>query len=308
MTGPEPHNSRWIGVDWGSSNMRVWVMGESDKVVATLRSDRGMGQLSRDEIEPALLALISGYLPENRVTPVFACGVVGAREGWAEAEYEAVPCEPPTRSATVSAPCRDGRISVQIIRGVKQTKPADVMRGEETQIAGYLSVKPNFDGVLCLPGTHTKWARISAGEIVSFQTFMTGELFGLIAGQSVLRHSIAADGWDQGAFTAALSDSLSKPESVAARLFTIRADALLSDTSAVTARARASGLLIGMELAAARPYWLGQDIAIIGAPKLAEAYRSALAQQGIEPQVTDAEAMTLSGLKSAYKATKEPLK
>ncbi len=308
MTGTEPHNTRWIGVDWGSSNMRVWVMGESDKVVATLRSDRGMGQLSRDEIEPALLALISDYLPEDRVTPVFACGVVGAREGWAEAEYEAVPCEPPTRSATVSARCRDGRISVQIIRGVKQTKPADVMRGEETQIAGYLSVKPNFDGVLCLPGTHTKWARISAGEIVSFQTFMTGELFGLIAGQSVLRHSIAADGWDQDAFTAALSDSLSKPESVAARLFTIRADALLSGTSAVTARARASGLLIGMELAAARPYWLGQDITIIGAPKLAEAYRSALAQQGIEPQVTEAEAMTLSGLKSAYKAMKEPVK
>ena len=283
-------------------------MGESDKVIATLRSDRGMGQLSRDEIEPALLTLISGYLPKDRVTPVFACGVVGAREGWAEAEYEAVPCEPPTGSATVSAPCRDARISVRIIRGVKQTKPADVMRGEETQIAGYLSVKPNFDGVLCLPGTHTKWARISAGEIVSFQTFMTGELFGLITGQSVLRHSIAADGWDQDAFASALSDSLSKPESVAARLFTIRADALLSGSSAVTARARASGLLIGMELAATRPYWLGQDVAIVGAPKLAEAYRSALAQQGIEPQVTDAEAMTLSGLESAHKATKEPIK
>ncbi len=308
MTGTEPHNTRWIGVDWGTSNMRAWVMDDHDRVIATLRSDRGMGQLSRDEFEPALLTLIAHHLPADRVTPIFACGMVGSHQGWAEARYEAVPCEPPIRSATVTAPCRDGRISVQIIPGVKQTKPADVMRGEETQIAGFLSVKPNFDGVLCLPGTHTKWVRISAGEIVSFQTFMTGELFALIEKQSVLRHSIAADGWDQDAFTAALSDSLSKPESVAARLFTIRADALLSGTSAVTARARASGLLIGMELAAARPYWLGQDIAIIGAPKLAEAYRSALAQQGIGPQVTEAEAMTLSGLKSAYKAMKEPLK
>ena len=31
-----------------------------------------------------------------------------------------------------------------------QASPSDVMRGEETQIAGYLSKKPNFDGVICL--------------------------------------------------------------------------------------------------------------------------------------------------------------
>lgn len=308
MTGPDAQNTRWIGVDWGTSNMRAWVMDDRDRVIATLRSDRGMGQLSRDQFEPALLALISDHLPAGRVTPVIACGMVGSRQGWAEAKYEAVPCEPPTLSAPVSAPCRDPRISVRIVRGVKQAKPADVMRGEETQIAGFLSVNPKFDGVLCLPGTHTKWARISAGEIVSFQTFMTGELFALIAGQSVLRHSIADHGWDDDAFAEALSDGLSRPETFAARLFTVRADALLSGASAVAARARVSGLLIGMELAAARPYWLGQEVAIIGAETLAEAYRSALAQQGIDPQVTDAAAMTLSGLKSAFQATKEPIK
>lgn len=49
------------------------------------------------------------------------------------------------------------------------------MRGEEIQIAGYLAEKPDFDGVICLPGTHTKWVRISAGEIVGFATFLTGE-------------------------------------------------------------------------------------------------------------------------------------
>ena len=54
------------------------------------------------------------------------------------------------------------------------------MRGEETQIAGFLSEFPGFDGVVCLPGTHTKWVHLSAGEIVSFRTFMTGELFGLL--------------------------------------------------------------------------------------------------------------------------------
>ncbi len=302
------NNTRWIGVDWGTSNMRAYVMDGRDQVIATLRSDRGIGQLAKDEIEPALLALVSDYLPADLVTPVIACGMVGSRQGWTEAEYESVPCEPPVQSETVTAPCRDARISVRIIRGVKQEKPADIMRGEETQIAGYLSVNPKFDGVLCLPGTHTKWVRISAGEIVSFQTFMTGELFALLAGQSVLRHSMATEGWDEEAFTAALSDTLSKPESVAARLFNVRADNMLSNPSPIAARARVSGLLIGMELAAARPYWLGQEVAIIGSRGLSQAYRSALANQGVDPQVTDADAMTLAGLKSAFMASKETAK
>ena len=66
------------------------------------------------------------------------------------------------------------------------------MRGEETQIAGALSLMPGFDGVLCLPGTHSKWAQICAGEVVSFQTFMTGEMFALLSEQSVLRHGLQA--------------------------------------------------------------------------------------------------------------------
>ena len=63
------------------------------------------------------------------------------------------------------------------------------MRGEETQIAGALALLPDFDGVFCLPGTHSKWAHVSAGEVVSFQTYMTGELFALLV------HPIGAAPW-----------------------------------------------------------------------------------------------------------------
>jgi hypothetical protein len=73
------------------------------------------------------------------------------------------------------------------------------MRGEETQIAGFLAQNPGFDGVLCLPGTHTKWVHISAGEVVSFRSFMTGELFATVGPHSVLRHSVG-EGWDDAAF------------------------------------------------------------------------------------------------------------
>ena len=41
------------------------------------------------------------------------------------------------------------------------------------------------DGVYVLPGTHSKWARVEAGRIVGFETFMTGEMFELLARNSL---------------------------------------------------------------------------------------------------------------------------
>lgn len=121
-----------------------------------------------------------------------------------------------------------------------------------------------------LPGTHSKWAHISAGEVVSFQTFMTGELFALLSTTSVLRHGMQGAGWDEGAFDTAVSDALSRPERLAARLFSLRAG-LIAGLSPEAARARALRPPIP-ELAAAKPYWLGQRVTLIGAEKLSTAY------------------------------------
>jgi 2-dehydro-3-deoxygalactonokinase len=200
---------------------------------------------------------------------------------------------------------QDPRLRVHILPGIKQMQPPDVMRGEETQIGGFLAQEPRFDGVLCLPGTHTKWAHISAQEVVSFRTFMTGELFALLGGQSVLRHSIAATGWDDAAFAEAVSDTLSRPAGLASGLFGLRAGSLLHDTAPEINRARLSGLLIGAELAAARPYWLGQEVAILGEDAVARAYLSALTAQGVAARVLPAETITLAGLTAAYHRMKE---
>jgi 2-dehydro-3-deoxygalactonokinase len=289
----------WIAVDWGTSNLRVWAMGPAGPL-AEASSEDGMGTLARSDFEPALLRLIAPWLAAGRVTPVLACGMVGSRQGWHEAPYRTVPCTPVSTMALTQVPVRDQRIRVQIAPGLRQNKPADVMRGEETQIAGALVLHPSFDGVLCLPGTHSKWAQISAGEVVSFQTCMTGELFALLSGQSVLRHGIAPDGWDDAAFEAALSDILSRPERLAAQLFALRAEGLLSGLDPASARARLSGLLIGAELAATRPYWLGQPVTLIGATGLAARYARALALQGVAARLIPAADCTLAGLSALH--------
>ena len=287
----------WIAVDWGTSNLRAWAMGP-DGPEAEASSDKGMGKLKPDEFEAALLDLISPWLTAP-VTQVLACGMVGARQGWREAPYRAVPCTPVAASGILHIATQDPRLRVHIAPGLSQSRPADVMRGEETQIAGVLALYPGFDGVICLPGTHSKWCQVSAGEVVSFQTFMTGELFALLSTQSVLRHSLA-EGWDDASFTAGLTDALQSPDKFASRLFSLRAEFLLHALPPAKARARLSGLLVGIELAGAKPYWLGQRVVLVGAPALAANYAKALKSQGLDAEALDATACTLAGLSRLY--------
>lgn len=294
-------NTDWIAVDWGTSSLRVWAIDAQGEILAMEQSAKGMGSLAPSEFESTLIELIAPWLEartDQSPMQVIACGMVGARQGWTEALYAKVPCLPISATLT-KAPTTDPRIEVLIVPGLSQDKPADVMRGEETQIAGFQAEFPKFDGVLCLPGTHTKWAHMSAGEVVSFQSFMTGELFALLSGHSVLKHSLRDGMWDDAAFDDALSDTLSRPEKIASKLFSLRAEDLLHGLDGGAAKARLSGLLLGAELAAAKPYWLGQNVALIGADGLTDLYATALKSQGIIAQRTDPTDMTLAGLKAA---------
>ncbi|WP_108721620.1 2-dehydro-3-deoxygalactonokinase [Neptunicoccus sediminis] len=299
--------TEWIAVDWGQTNLRIWVMGAGGNLLAERSADQGTGALASDGFEPALLAMIEDFLSDGKTTPVLCTGRAGAAGGWVEAPFQPVPCAPLTHTSFVTAPTRDPRIAVSVVPGLSQISPApDIMQGEETQIAGFLQANPKFDGVLVLPGIHTKWVHISAEEVVSFQSFLTGELYALLARQSLLRPAIALSGWDDAAFEDGLGESISRPESVAAKLFGLHAAAQLSTLSPQAARARLSGLLIGLELAATRPYWLGQNLAILATPEIGEIYARALSLQGLTAPVSDVTPLIREGLMAAYESLIAP--
>ncbi|GHD22837.1 2-keto-3-deoxy-galactonokinase [Tianweitania populi] len=286
----------WIAVDWGTSNLRAWGMVD-DRAVATVTAPTGMGGLERHQFEPALLAAIEPWLSADRTIEVVACGMVGARQGWQEVPYVSVPTEPIVASAMQQVATSDSRISVSIIHGLSQTEPADVMRGEETQIAGLLAQEPDFTGVACLPGTHSKWARIEAGRVVSFRTFMTGELFALLAKQSVLRHSMAgSDKLHDAVFDDAVRVVAERPADLSSLLFGIRAAGLVGGPNNLDARSRLSGLLIGTELVAMQQGWSGGEVVLIGADQLADRYSRGLQALGGTARIVDAQTCTLAGL------------
>lgn len=286
----------WLGVDWGTSTLRVWAVADSQKVLQSAESDQGMSALQPGAFEAALLSLVSQWLPSKCVMPVIACGMVGARQGWVEAPYVSVPCKPLNAGSMVTAATHDPRLHVRVVPGLSQADPPDVMRGEETQIAGYLATHADFVGVLCLPGTHTKWVRVDRGSVLGFSTFMSGELFAILSTHSTLRYGMSCDGWNESMFLEQLARTLKQPEMLTASLFGIRARSLLQELPGGSAQAALSGLLLGIELAGTRSLWHDSHTVIIGKDTLAERYATALASQGASATTHSGEELVLTGL------------
>jgi 2-dehydro-3-deoxygalactonokinase len=283
-------NSEFTSCDWGTTNLRVRIV-RADAVIKELRTEQGASTLkSPEEFRTALGAAMDSL---GAAKPVVISGMAGSSIGWKELPYARLPFRLDGSDAVVE----EIEADTFLISGVRSED--DVMRGEETQIAGALALMPGFDGVLCLPGTHSKWVQISAGEVVSFQTYLTGEMFSLLSTQSVLRHGMAATGWDKDAFDLGVANGMARPERLAAHLFRLRAEGLIADLGPDAARAQLSGLFIGAELAAARPYWLGARVVLVGSPELTALYARALAAMGAPSQTLPAKDCTIAGLARA---------
>ncbi|WP_447556013.1 2-dehydro-3-deoxygalactonokinase [Vreelandella sp. EE22] len=300
----------WIAVDWGSSNLRVWAMDEDNHVIAQNRSDKGMLALSPAEFEGELFRLVSDWLPERPVT-VMICGMAGARQGWQEAAYLTLPASLDRLShAAVYPRLDDSRLNVALLPGISQRAGQehgfDVMRGEETQLAGLVAHTPGFTGLACLPGTHSKWAYLEKGALTRFATFLSGELFELLAQRSVLRHSVTTDidnSACQEAFQTAVQECVKAPEKFSNTLFSLRARDLLDTTlpehepRSQLLGARLSGLVIGQELAGAASLMQNDSpVTLIGGQALTRRY--ALALDAIQQPHTclDGDAAVLAGL------------
>ncbi len=302
MTVADAIVADWIAADWGTSRLRVWAMGADGAPRAAASANAGMSGLAPGDYDAALLARVGGWLRADRVTPVVVCGMAGAREGWAPAPYADIATPLARIAAGPAIPAADPRLRVRILPGLRQMTPPDVMRGEETQLAGLLALEPGFEGVAVLPGTHSKWARVAAGRVDAFRSFMTGEIFALLASRSVLRHSMPADmgGLDEAAFCAAVQETSQRPQQAAADLFGVRAASLLGRASANEAAGRLSGLLIGVELAAAAALFGDAPVTLIGEPALCEWYRKALGLTGRAARMVDPAKAVLAGLTTAH--------
>lgn len=290
--------TRFVAVDWGTSSFRLWCCNADGEVIRRHHSSKGMFHLRTDEFAPYLDSVLS-ELGEGEDVPVVICGMAGAHGGWMEAPYSPAPATfDDVASRIVLADGSKHRSAILPGVSLVGDKRFDVMRGEETLIFGALSLEAS-DGIFCLPGTHSKWCRVTDDAITDWSTAMTGEIFGLLSSRSTLSdfcteteeviHSTAA-------FEEAVAEALRHPNQLTHLLFSIRSRSLLAKgEEAQNMRTRLYGLLVGCDIAGVH-FNLSDNITLVASEQLGNAYQTALSVAGYSSVLVDTERAALAGL------------
>ena len=287
--------------DWGGTRLRASL--EVAGRIAQRWEGAGIGALRGRSCAQVLLAAIAPWRKDYRISDVFLCGMVGSRDGLTEVPYASAP-------VTAAAWARTHRklrlddLALTVAAGVRACnfrRVADVMRGEEAQVFGALALDPQLAAgrrLFLLPGTHSKWVEVEAGEILRLQTYLTGELFALLCDSSSLlraatRTEEAGDGFEAGLERAGQCD-------VPAGLFEARSAQLVAGRTGGWAKAFLSGLLVGAEarsMLTSGALMPDQPVTLIGDSALAARYRHALAAHGIATEALDGENCAIAGLR-----------
>jgi len=299
-----------ILVDWGTSNFRAWLTAADGVVLDRREAALGIMQVPEGGFPAALDRQVGDWRLSHPGLPVLMSGMVGSRQGWAEAPYLTCPARAgDLAGALLEVPDAEG---VWIVPGLSYRAPDgrhDVIRGEEVQIFGALAAgaagagAPGAAGaargsqVFCLPGTHSKWAAVEDGRIDWFATAMTGEAYAVMAEHSILGRLMEAPGQeDDAAFRQGL-ELADRPGGLLNHLFAVRAEGLFGAVPAAGLRSYLSGILIGHEVRAmCRIATPEGPVTLIGQPDITRLYTVAIGQTGHSTQVVTSQEATVKGL------------
>lgn len=272
-----------IIVDWGTTSLRAMLVDETGKVIAQTESESGIQFIKDQRFEAELLAAIAPWLEAEGPLSVIALGMITSKNGWVEVPYVPCPATPQDLAAGMIQRKLPNGSDLFFLAGITDKKRLpfpDVMRGEETQILGY---GLNETSIVVLPGTHSKWAKVSAGQIDGFQTFVTGEIYALLSQHSFIAQigNVGDSGEDLDAFRRGVQVARTSENADAAfltQLFSVRTGMLAGETLPSETTNYLSGLLIGNEFRqACDGGWFesGDTIGIVGNDGLNDRYELA---------------------------------
>jgi 2-dehydro-3-deoxygalactonokinase len=288
-----------LALDWGTTTFRAWLLDGTGSVLDSVRTADGALAVSAEAdsararaaaFEGTFARLCRHWLDEHPGIPVLCAGMAGSNHGWAEAGYLDVPTDLrglAERLTVVPA----GDSVVNIVPGLRATgSDPDVMRGEEVQLVGALGASADRPETVVLPGTHSKWVHLDGTRVTGFTTAMTGELYGLLMGDSILARLATGEPRPKAsaAFTRGLETEAAHGDErgLPALLFTARTLVLAGRLDPTDVADYVSGLLIGAEVRhALRGARSGVGfpagvVALCGSPATTDRYRLALERGG----------------------------
>ena len=254
-----------VALDWGTSNLRAYLMSADGAVAQMRHAAHGILHLpapaAAGGFEQAFAEIAGDWVGSQHEISVVAGGMVGSAQGWIEAPYVRAPADVRSLAAHgVRIPSGLGP-DVLIAPGVIFDPPdrePDVMRGEEIKIAGAVAAQPLLGehAWFVLPGTHCKWAFVQEQRIVSFATYMTGELYAVLREHSILGRLMPMEPVDESAAALAFEKGLeaarvSSPGDLGHQLFAVRTLGLTGRLPRNALADYLSGLLMGHELVSA---------------------------------------------------------
>ena len=286
--------SRYIAIDWGSTNLRAWLY-QDDQCLESRQSAAGVTRLNGESPAAVFSEITRGW--RDGATPAVLAGMVGSNVGWKVAPYLPVPVD----FSAIGQQLTSVGDKVWIIPGLSVSRDANqnVMRGEETQLLGARMIAPS--SVYVMPGTHCKWVQADRQQINDFRTVMTGELHYLL-----LRHSLVGAGLPEqvsapGAFNAGLERGLHSPD-ILPRLFEVRASHVLGSLPREQVGEFLSGVLIGAEVATLSERFRDPQVTIVGGEALANRYQQALSAIGRQTTVVSGDNAFQTGVRSIIHA------
>lgn len=318
-------NTRLVALDWGTSSLRAFRLGDNGQVLEQRHRPWGIMNLpaapadqadatASAAFERALQDTCGDWLANHPTLPVLACGMVGSAQGWREARYINAPTSLDDLARGLTVVQREGAQPLHIVPGLLQSAGLpNVMRGEETQVLGVLadSTLAGAGQVLVgLPGTHSKWVVAhkegARCRIEQFHTFMTGEVFAALRGHTILGKTMQAPAEpDDAAFAQGLQVARGSDAALGllSHIFSTRTLGLTGDLPATAQADYLSGLLIGHEMASlARlyppaPHTSGSPMPLLlcGEADLCRRYAIALQAYGFAAPTVAAQA-TVNGL------------
>lgn len=249
-------STRLIGVDWGTSRLRAWRMNNATGIEETRESDDGIGSMAGRSFPETLSNLIGDWADTHPDAPIIASGMVSSRQGWIELDYLRAPVsldELAMAMGTETMSLPSGRVTtVNLVSGVsceREDGIGDVMRGEETQMAGEGG---HGERIVVLPGTHSKWVMLNDDRLETFRTAMTGEVFAVLCEHTIL--GALMDGTsvsDPNAFADGVETARRAEGRILDLVFGARTGVLTQKFTDTATASWLSGLLIGGEIATA---------------------------------------------------------
>lgn len=290
-----PSRASLIAVDWGTTSARAYRLDASGEVLESRAAPLGVTQVSGGRFAEALARLLGDW--DAEAVPRIACGMIGSRQGWIEAPYLECPAALSDLADNLARTPGDRLLVVPGLRTRDANGMPDVMRGEETQVAGAASGS-DARTLMVLPGTHSKWACVEDGRIVDFITYMTGELW-----QVLLQHSILGRLSVAGAATGAVATPAflrgmergAGSGSFMHDVFGARTHVLMGELRGEDVDEWLSGLLIAREVRMARQWAQRHDldaarVRVVGDDALAARYIAALDAADVAVDRADARA------------------